>query len=687
MNFLQPAMLYALPLIALPVIIHLINQRRFRTIEWGAMMFLLAANRMSRGYARIRQWLILAARTLAIAGLLLAVSRPLSSGWMSLAAGGRADTTFILLDRSPSMQQRGPGGRSKLDSGREQLMQSLGLLRSNRWVLIDSANNRPIEIESPDVLANMIEAEGVSASADLPGLLQTVYDYVRENRPSRSEVWICSDVRQHDWDADSGRWQVLRDSFLELPQTVRFHLLAYPDIVPENRRLRVTSVRRVESTDGAELLVSLRIGQQTPVDGTVAIPVQLEVDGARSEIPVEMTGTEAELLNHAIPLDGQQTRGWGRVSIPADSNPADDEFYFVYDQPAARKTIVVTDDPAAVRPLELAAGISPDASVAAIVETLAPDELVGVDWSDVSLVLWQSALPTDDAAALVDGLVNRGGQIVFFPPDTPTDAQFAGLSWGSWRDVDGEHPVRSWVGDQDVLANAASGASLPVGQLQVMRVCDLVGEQTALATLSDGAPLLARALTDQQNVYFCTTTPTVGESSLARDGVVLYVMIQRALTSGAESLGNTRQLIAGAVRADSTGDWQRLSGSGEALSTTYGVQSGVYQQGERLFAVNRSTEEDRPTVLADEQVAGLFGDLEFDRIDERAGSGNRLLEEIWRLFLMLMMAALFLEACLCIPRLTAAARESASRTSPSSPPFASSVSSSGGPADAEGAAA
>jgi hypothetical protein len=67
-------------------------------------------------------------------------------------------------------------------------------------------------------------------------------------------------------------------------------------------------------------------------------------------------------------------------------------------------------------------------------------------------------------------------------------------------------------------------------------------------------------------------------------------------------------------------------------------------------------------VLADEQVAALFGDLEFDRIDAHAGSGSRLLNEIWRLFLMLMMAALFVEACLCVPRLTAAAR---ARSAPS----------------------
>ena len=79
MSFLQPWLLVGLPLIALPIIIHLINQLRFQTVHWGAMMFLFNARRMSRGYSRIRQWLILLFRTLAVAGLVLAISRPLAS--------------------------------------------------------------------------------------------------------------------------------------------------------------------------------------------------------------------------------------------------------------------------------------------------------------------------------------------------------------------------------------------------------------------------------------------------------------------------------------------------------------------------------------------------------------------------------------------------------------------------------
>ena len=146
-------LLAALPLVALPIIIHLINQRRYQTVRWAAMMFLLAANRMSRGYARVRQWLIMAMRMAAIAGLIFAVSRPLSGGWLGLTAGGRPDTTIVVLDRSPSMQQVGADARgSKLETGVRQLVATLETLGSARWVLIDSNANKPRELEKIDDL-------------------------------------------------------------------------------------------------------------------------------------------------------------------------------------------------------------------------------------------------------------------------------------------------------------------------------------------------------------------------------------------------------------------------------------------------------------------------------------------------------------------------------------------------------
>lgn len=652
MSFLQPWLLVALPLAALPIIIHLINQRRYQTIRWAAMMFLLAANRMSRGYARIRQWLILAFRVLAVAVLIFAISRPLASGWLGLTAGGRPDTTIVLLDRSPSMQQsRGGVGGSKLETARQQMARTMQTLGSAHWVLIDSATASPREYDSPQALVQSPAAEPVSASADLPAMLQAAHDYIQTNKSGRTEIWICSDLRQNDWNADSGRWQSLRDAFRDFPQGVRFHLLAYPQMATGNVAVRITSVRRTQTGEGAELLVSLKLTREGNDDSRTSVPVHFEIEGARSELTLEMDGPQYELKDHRISLESSRERGWGKVSIPADANPADNDFYFAFDKPVPRKTLIVADDPLAARPLQLAAAISPDPAVACTAEIIETDRLPAVDWNEISLLLWQAPLPDGEQGRIVREFIERGGYAIFFPARVPGSDELFGVRWRQWTEPPEEIPIENWRSDQDLLAHTLSGAGLPVGKLQIRRYCGLEGEMTSLATVRGGATLLGRAVTERGGAYFCATTTAPGDSSLAVDGVAFYIMVQRALARGAAVLGNTRQLIAGDAAGADSADWQRIAGADQGLSTEYAYHRGVYASGERLFAVNRDVAEDQAAVLADVRVSDLFRGLDFARVDDEAGSIASLVQEIWRAFLACMIVALIVEAALCLPRL------------------------------------
>ena len=75
------------------------------------MMFLMSAKRMSKGMARLRHFLILLMRVLAVAALIFVVSRPLSGGWLGSIGMSKPDATLILLD--PFRQH----GSSRLTSG------------------------------------------------------------------------------------------------------------------------------------------------------------------------------------------------------------------------------------------------------------------------------------------------------------------------------------------------------------------------------------------------------------------------------------------------------------------------------------------------------------------------------------------------------------------------------------------
>ena len=51
-TFLQANILWALPLVALPILIHLINQHRHRTMHWGAMMFCASGEANDEGHGQ-----------------------------------------------------------------------------------------------------------------------------------------------------------------------------------------------------------------------------------------------------------------------------------------------------------------------------------------------------------------------------------------------------------------------------------------------------------------------------------------------------------------------------------------------------------------------------------------------------------------------------------------------------------
>ena len=61
---------------SVPILIHLLNRRKFREIRWAAMRFLLAAIRKNSRRVRIEQWILLAVRTLMILLVVLAMAKP-----------------------------------------------------------------------------------------------------------------------------------------------------------------------------------------------------------------------------------------------------------------------------------------------------------------------------------------------------------------------------------------------------------------------------------------------------------------------------------------------------------------------------------------------------------------------------------------------------------------------------------
>ncbi|NTW50196.1 MAG: hypothetical protein HGB19_10800, partial [Chlorobiales bacterium] len=106
MTFLNPAVLLAILATALPILIHLLNLRRRKSTLFSSLQLVRELQKSSLRRFKIRQWLLLALRSLAVLFLVTSFSKPVIEGYLA-GAGFSSQTrtsALILLDTSPSMQ-------------------------------------------------------------------------------------------------------------------------------------------------------------------------------------------------------------------------------------------------------------------------------------------------------------------------------------------------------------------------------------------------------------------------------------------------------------------------------------------------------------------------------------------------------------------------------------------------------
>src|SRR5262245_51056858 len=115
---------------SIPIIIHLLNRRRYQVVTWAAMRFLLNAQKKTTRKMRLEQLILLAVRTLLIILIVLAMASVMpwaESAWATLFPEGAGFFTkrttrnhkVIVLDASLSMTCRLDEKNTCFDRARE----------------------------------------------------------------------------------------------------------------------------------------------------------------------------------------------------------------------------------------------------------------------------------------------------------------------------------------------------------------------------------------------------------------------------------------------------------------------------------------------------------------------------------------------------------------------------------------
>lgn len=103
MTFLNPAVLLGLIAAAIPIVLHFLNLRKLKTIEFSTLAFLKELQKTKIRRIKLKQWLLLLLRVLIILFLVLAFARPTLKNISRGDSSAAKTTAVIILDNTFSM--------------------------------------------------------------------------------------------------------------------------------------------------------------------------------------------------------------------------------------------------------------------------------------------------------------------------------------------------------------------------------------------------------------------------------------------------------------------------------------------------------------------------------------------------------------------------------------------------------
>lgn len=479
--------------ISVPIIIHLLNKRKFKIVDWAAMDFLLDAEKKNRRRVRLENIILLLLRCLAILLLGLLLARPffptsMTAGLIDAAQFER----IVLLDDSLSMQAR-LGNDSIWDLTRKKvidLTNSLaGTSQDNSLTLIlTSRPDKPLYNGahlSRESIAEINDALGKLEPSDRPASLATslkeLEQYLESQPPNVNRVvYVVSDMRQHDWRAT--------DEAAESPAKMmeRISKLAVASYIvdvgdAEDRNLAITEVKPegtiVEGVSSRFDVSVANFGSSEAKDVRVkfiageALPLQNEIEKiapgetVNTSFSFAFTGDE-ELDAAAAP--GQLAPRKVRIEVSSaaagedDRLPADSVSYFPARLVRGIPALIVDGDPSSAfgkaESFYLKRALAPNgpvpSGIAADIVTESEFESLKLEKYQVIFLcnVYRLGEKPEETIAALEKWVAAGGGLVIFPGDQIDEGFFnqhyfrdgAGLSPLKLDNIKGDETDETW---------------------------------------------------------------------------------------------------------------------------------------------------------------------------------------------------------------------------------------------------
>lgn len=515
MTFLNPFVLFGLAAAGIPILLHLLNIRKLRKIEFSTLTFLKELQKNTMRRVKIRQWLLLLLRTLIIIFVVIAFSRPALRGTLAGLGTHARTTVAIILDNSYSMTLRGEHGPF-LKQAQSSALAIADLLREGDDALFIRLSDLPaatIAEPTHDIRQLRREIEQTQASykhRTVEEGLQCALRYLGMSKNFNKEIYIFTDNQKTSVLGKSSAGNGMQPN-LPLDPNIRIFFVPLTDRPFENIGVVKIEIPPTLFQKGKPFIVKADVRNfgtapaqnrlvNLYLDGVRVMQKSVTVDGGR-ETAVEFT---------AVP----RRTGYvsGRIELEDDAFDEDNSRSFTVDVPKRIAVLLSSSDPKSSTYLRLAltAHNEDEASTPVALTEVSPQQITysALAQADVVVLSNVASLSPLQADQLSEFAAGGGGLILLpgnllnvdqynssllpklgLPQLMPFDSKRGPGTYRSFEKIDFNHPVFQG------MFETASGGQMEKKGVESPRVMTSVRfasekELRSIIALSDGTPFL-----------------------------------------------------------------------------------------------------------------------------------------------------------------------------------------------------
>ncbi len=350
MQFIYPEFLFALSVLAIPIIIHLFNFRRFKKIYFTNVRFLKEIKQDTQSKSKLKHLLVLLSRLLALTFLVLAFAQPFIPAKTNKVQTGTKRVS-IYVDNSFSMDALGKNG-SLLETAKKKAREIANAYKpSDEFQLLTSSfEGRHQRLVNRDEFIRILdEIKPTSSVHSISEILQRQQDALFSEGKSKTSktAYIISDFQQSTFNLESAKI----DSALQV-SLVPVAASALNNLFIDTCFLATPFV---QLNTPNELVVKIRNTGGTEVEN---IPLKLMINNSQkaiASISVNSNSSIETKLSFTI-----SAGGWQRAQLNITDYPItfDDNFFFNFnvrnnlqvlcingDQPSPALNAIFGNDP------------------------------------------------------------------------------------------------------------------------------------------------------------------------------------------------------------------------------------------------------------------------------------------------------------------------------------------------------